>query len=139
MKIPSIQPLHPLQPVHTTPRHPIRQRCKPQKPTDNSYNNRRSYCPQHRLIMFLDHHRWTLCICHPRTRPWDHDTRRYRSIESSGEEKFDECPRDETGAEMGREVVVEEELTTHKIEREIMRRPSQEKVPRRIVQPETDR
>src|SRR5277367_2585270 len=58
MKIPSIQPLHPLQPPNTTARNSIRNRRKPHKPSHSRQNNHSTNHPQHHLIMFLDgHHR----------------------------------------------------------------------------------
>jgi hypothetical protein len=52
MKIPCIQPLHPQKPLNTTPRSPIRQRRKPQKPTHQPQNNNPPHDPQNSLIMF---------------------------------------------------------------------------------------
>ena len=49
------------------------------------------------------------------------------------EDEFDERAGDEGGCEMSGEVVVEEELTTHDVERNVMSSPGQEEETGRVV------
>jgi hypothetical protein len=87
MKIPSIQPLHPIQPSNTTARSPVRNRRKPHKPSHSRQNNHSTNHPQHRLIMFLDGHHRTPGTLFP-TCTGDNDARGHGSIEPAGEEEL---------------------------------------------------
>lgn len=49
------------------------------------------------------------------------------------EDELDESTCDQTGGQMGREIVVKEELTTHKVEWEVVSSPGKPEEARRVV------